>query len=224
MQRRISPRLQPIEAAIMTIIESIIAANRDALAGFESRERSHYEQARLKLLTLEVEADAIDDAIVARFAQPETSESELRALVTYLKIVNELVRIGVSTRKYAKRIEAYCTGSMEKSPFGSVVVPLHKSALRALELVSECFSDLSYCNVEDNYRKVMVEESKNDDLYGIVEQEIMQSIAQEHTRGVEYIKVLGTLRKLERICDRAVNIANLLMLAKTGGKLSSYGG
>ncbi len=222
MQTLTSPRLRPIEADITAMLETIIAANRDALAGFERRERTHYEQARAKLLTLEVEADAIDDAIVAHFAQPETSKAELHALVTYLKIVNELVRIGVSTRKYAKRIETYCTGSAQMSPFGSVVVPLHKSALRALELVTECFAELSYCDVEDNYRKVMVEESKNDDLYGIVEQEIMQYISQEHARGVDYIKVLGTLRKLERICDRAVNIANLLILAKTGGKLSTY--
>ena len=110
------------------------------------------------------------------------------------------------------------------SPFGSVIVPLHKSALKALELIRECFAKLAVCDVEVNYRKVMVEESKNDDLYAIVEQEIMSSIEAESERSEDYVNVLGTLRRLERICDRAVNIANLLIFAKTGGKLSTYSG
>lgn len=222
MQSFSTSRLQIIDEKIRSMLDEIISSNRDALQGYETKEKIHYEQSRARLLTLEVDADAIDDAIVALFGDVETSREELHVLVTYLKVVNELVRIGIGTRKYAKRIEAYCTDSGVVSPFGSVVVPLHKSALRALELVRDCFADLSYCDVEENYRKVMVEESKNDDLYGIVEQEIMHSIEADSERSVDFVNVLGTLRKLERICDRAVNIANLLIFAKTGGKLSTY--
>lgn len=217
-------RLQAIESAMMTMLDTIIASNEDALAGYESQKRVHYEDARAKLLTLEADADAIDDAIVARFADEGMAKEERHILVTYLKVVNELVRIGIGTRKYAKRIEKFCEDDCALSPFGSVIVPLHKSALKALELIRECFAELAFCDVEVNYRKVMVEESKNDDLYAIVEQEIMSSIEAEAERSEDYVNVLGTLRRLERICDRAVTIANLLIFAKTGGKLSTYSG
>ena len=61
-------RLQAIESEIMMMLDAIIASNRDALAGYESQKRVHYEDARAKLITLEADADAIDDAIVACFA------------------------------------------------------------------------------------------------------------------------------------------------------------
>lgn len=216
--------LQQIEARILTMLETIIAANRDTLEGFESRDKHCYEQARLSLLTLESDADHLDEAILNSFSWAEAGTEDRQKLVTYLKIVNELVRMGIGTRKYSKRIETYCFDERVPMPFGAVVISLHKSALRALELIRDCLQSLAFCDVEEVYRKVMVEESKNDDLYGIVEQEIMTSIAREAERSVDYIKVLSTLRRLERICDRAVTIADLMIFTKTGNKLSVYSG
>jgi len=68
----------------------------------------------------------------------------------------------------------------------------------------------------------MVEESKNDDLFSILEKEIMTQIMGEQELSVEYVRVLGTLRKLERACDRSVNIANLLLYAARGGEMHIY--
>lgn len=214
--------LRRIESMMTKMLKTIIISNQQTMTGFEHKDRGLFEQARVQLLTLESDADAIDDAIVATFANGVASLEELHINVTYLKVVNELVRIGIGTRKYSRRIETYCMQDCVLSPFGSLILPLHRSALNALELILSCFNNLHACDVEANYRKVMVEENKNDDLYGIAEQEIMNLITQEGERSVDFVKVLATLRKLERICDRAVNIANLLIFVKTGGKLSTY--
>lgn len=216
--------LQQIEAGILTMLEAIITANRDTLEGFEAREKNRYEQARLGLLMLESDADDLDEAILNSFSWAGAGSEDRQKLVSYLKIVNELVRMGVGTRKYSRRIETYCFDARVPMPFAAVVVSLHKSALRALELIRDCLTTLPLCDVEEVYRSVMVEESKNDDLYGVVEQEIMTSIVKATERSVDYIKVLSTLRRLERICDRAVTIADLLMCTKTGNKLSAYSG
>jgi len=50
----------------------------------------------------------------------------------------------------------------------------------------------------------------------------MTLIIDERELSIEYVKVLGTLRKLERACDRSVNIANLMMYAQQGGEMSNY--
>jgi phosphate transport system protein len=47
----------------------------------------------------------------------------------------------------------------------------------------------------------------------------MTHIIDEKELAIEYVKVLGSLRKLERSCDRTVNIANLMMYAKNGGEI-----
>jgi phosphate transport system protein len=69
----------------------------------------------------------------------------------------------------------------------------------------------------------MVEESKSDDFFSLLEKEIMSLIIDSKELATEYVKVLGTLRKLERSCDRSVNIANLIIYAKKGGSIQQYG-
>ena len=62
----------------------------------------------------------------------------------------------------------------------------------------------------------------NDDLFSVLEKDILNQIIGEKELSIEYVKVLGTLRKLERSCDRSVNIANLMMYANEGGEISVY--
>ena len=50
----------------------------------------------------------------------------------------------------------------------------------------------------------------------------MSLIIDEKELSPEYVRLLGTIRKLERSCDRSVNIANLMMYAKNGGAISLY--
>ena len=104
----------------------------------------------------------------------------------------------------------------------STIIQLHKSTINALEYILECFKQLDDCRIEDFYTKVMVEESKNDDLFSILEKEILTMIIGEQELSIEYVKVLGTLRKLERSCDRSVNIANLMLFASQGGEIRQY--
>ncbi len=122
-------------------------------------------------------------------------------------MTNELVRIGEGSKKYARRMHNHCQSDCDLIPFDNVIIQLHKSALNALQYIYDCFENIETCNIEDNYRKVMVEESKNDDLFAILEKDIMTQIISETDLSVEYVKVLGTLRKLEHVCDSTVNVA-----------------
>ena len=122
-------------------------------------------------------------------------------------MTNELVRIGEGSKKYARRMHNHCQSDCDLIPFDNVIIQLHKSALNALQYIYDCFENIETCNIEDNYRKVMVEESKNDDLFAISEKDIMTQIISETDLSVEYVKVLGTLRKLEHVCDSTVNVA-----------------
>lgn len=222
MLKKYDNKVREIEQMIVGLMNSIVDGNEHALAGYRKGDAAEYEKARAVLKSLEADADTIDNEIIRTFALFGPEAQELRTLVTYLKMNNELVRIGIGTRKYARRIAEHARSECDLAPFDNVIVQLHKSAISAMKYIRECFIDLDGCDVEENYRKVMVEESKNDDLFSILEKDIMTSIISESELSVEYVKVLGTLRKLERIGDRAVNIANLMVYAKKGGHMVAY--
>lgn len=222
MLKKYDEKVYAIEEMIVALMDSIIGSNEMTLEAYLGHDSASYESARAALKTLESDADRIDNEIIKAFALFGPEALELRTLVTYLKMNNELVRIGEGSRKYARRIEEHCQSECNLRPFDNVIVQLHKSAINAMHFIRDCFTTLRDCDVDENYRKVMVEESKNDDLFSILEKDIMTNIISETELSIEYVRVLGTLRKLERMCDRAVNIANLMVFAKRGGQLGVY--
>ena len=222
MLPRYESKLREIQTMVAEIIQKEVTANKMALEAFQEKNLDAFEAASSHLKTIESEGNAVDNEIVKTFALFGPEAQELRALIAYLKMTNELVRIADGSKKYARRIREHLLSACDLTPFEGVIIQLHKSVVNALSCIHDCAMNIHACDVEDAYRKVMVEESKNDDLFSILEKDIMNQIVSESELASEYVQVLGTMRKLERVCDRAVNVANLLMFEQKGGLLKSY--
>jgi phosphate transport system protein len=102
------------------------------------------------------------------------------------------------------------------------IIQLQKTTLNALEYIRAYLENMSTSDAHELFRKVSVEESKNDDLFSVIEKDLLNLISDSHELSADYVKVLGTLRKLERIGDRTVNIAALLLYAQEGGELNFH--
>lgn len=215
-------KIEELRGLISSLLQDIVTANQASLDAFANNNMDEYDNVKDKLKNVESQGDTIDNEIIKTFALFGPEAKELRSLVAYLKMNNELVRIGTGVRKYARRMKDSIQSDTSFEPLKPTIIQLHKSTVRALELILECFTSLDECNIEDYYRKIMVEESKNDDIFSILEKDIMALIIDEKELSPEYVKLLGTVRKLERSCDRSVNIANLMMYAKKGGEISLY--
>lgn len=215
-------KIDQVREQIASLLKNITLASEISLKAFEENDSESFRTVQEMLGNIEVEGDMIDNEIIKTFALFGPEAKELRSLVAYLKMTNELVRIGDSVKKYARRMKDHLSSECDLTPLHSTIVQLHKSTVNALTFILECFTNFDVANIEEYYAKIMVEESKNDDLFSILEKEIMGLIIIERELSIEYVKVLGTLRKLERSCDRSVNIANLMMYAKKGGQLSHY--
>jgi len=215
-------KIKEIQSLIAELMRQVVEANQVTLEAYKNHDNAAYDSVRNILKSIDAEANAIDNEIVKTFALFGPEAQELRMLVAYLKLTNELLRIAEGSKKYARRMREHCEGECNLAPFDDIVIKLHTTSLNAMMYIEECFNKPGECNVEDLYRKIMVEESKNDDLFSILEKEIMTQIMGEQELSVEYVRILGTLRKLERACDRAVNIANLLLYAAKGGEIKVY--
>lgn len=222
MSTRYDNQIEEIRGKITTLLKNITESSQIALDAYKENDEKSFQEVQEKLNNIETQGDIIDNEIIKTFALYGPEAKELRSLVAYLKMTNEIVRIGTGIKKYARRMKDHARSECDLTPLNATIIQLHKSTVNALSFILECFEQIETCNIEDFYRKVMVEESKNDDLFSILEKEIMNSIIDEKELSIEYVKVLGTLRKLERSCDRSVNIANLMMYAKEGGEIRNY--
>jgi len=215
-------KLTQIRGSIANLLKSITHSSQISLDAFEKKDMGLFLEAQEKLSHVEAQGNLIDNEIIKTFALYGPEANELRTLVAYLKMINEIVRIGVGFKKYARRMSEHCQSGCHFDNIAKTIVKLNKSTINSLVYILECFENFDACIVEDFYRKVLVEESINDDLFSIIEKEIMTIIIDAKELSVEYVKVLATLRKLERSCDRSVNIANLLVYAKNGGEFQLY--
>ena len=229
-------KINEIQGMLNKLISEVLQAQYKALSAYETRGDSkpkdsdthtkrksdEFDEVKGILKTIQQEANAIDDEIVKTFALFGPEAQELRLLISYMKMTNEIIRIGEGTKKYAKRMKEHCESDCNLISLDSMVIKLHGSSIAALQFIADCFNNHEECDYENLYRSVMVEESKCDDLLSVLEKEILSRIIIEGELSIEYVKVLSTLRKLERASDHAVNIAKLMLYSKEGGSIQSY--
>ncbi len=222
MLPRYESKINEIQGMLAQLISEVVEAHTQALNAYKEQDIDAFDKVKTTLKSIQKEANAIDNEIVKTFALFGPEAQELRLLIAYLKMTNELVRIGEGAKKYAKRMKEHCQGECNLTSLNDVIIKLHSSSITALKFIAECFNDHDACDYEELYRSVMVEESKCDDLHSILEKDILSRIIIEGELSIEYVKVLGTLRKLERASDHAINIAKLMLYSKEGGEIQSY--
>ena len=222
MLPRYENQINEIQAKLAQLISEVVQAHNIALEAYKTKNPEQFNSVKGILKSIQTEANTIDNDIVKTFALFGPEAQELRLLISYLKMTNELVRIGEGAKKYAKRMKMHCEGECNLESISDVIIKLHSSSIAALQFIADCFNNHAVCDYEDLYRSVMVEESNCDDLHSILEKEILSRIIIEGELSIEYVKILSTLRKLERASDHAINIAKLMLYSKEGGEIQSY--
>ncbi|MDR0579651.1 MAG: PhoU family transcriptional regulator [Campylobacteraceae bacterium] len=213
-------KLDKIRSAISKIGIMIIDAGSMVSEALLEGDKEWLEKARDKLKNIDAYANQTDNEIVASLALFGAEAGDLRELVSYLKITNELVRMADNLRGFAKNITLYINDAGRFVLLKEYVTQLYKASTSAVVTAIGLIG--SKDNVEDLYRKVMVEESKSDDLYALMEKNVLDLNMLSEDFIANYAKILNTVRKLEKMADRAVAVAKLVLFAKSGGELKLY--
>jgi len=222
MLPRYENKLNEIRTQLSALVASIMHANEETLQAFEKNQSDLYESAKLHLRTIQADANKIDNEVIKTLALYGPEAEELRLLVAFLKMTNELDRVGENMKKYNNRIQELCRVDCDISVMVPSIIQLQKTTLNALYYIHDYLESMQTSDAEELFRKVSVEESKNDDLFSIIEKDLLNLISESHELSANYVKVLSTLRKLERTGDRTVNIAALLLYAQQGGELNFH--
>ena len=159
-----------IRKDIITMAEFVLSSFDEALQGIEDEDISHFKTARegnLKHLTYM--ADSVDNNIIVALALYAPEAGELREMIAMLKATNELVRIADASKKFSKGMQEIIEAGVDISDIKQYIMELHTISIKSLKLVIDSFKSFSL----DLYRAIHIEEEKSDEIFGILQKEIL---------------------------------------------------
>lgn len=210
-------QIQSVRDEITTIAKSLLVANRLLLDGIKDCDINNFQQAKLELKQISTNIDKVDNNIVKTLALHTPGTQNLRQLVSYLKITNDLLRAAYSTESFINKFTTVCD-NLDIAIINEYATPMHLATIKALELTMSMFDTEDIDEIHELYDAIVIEENKSDDIYALVEQDLI-SQAQNSEDTLKYHQMLRALRKSAKIASRCVSIANLLVYAKVGGEL-----
>ena len=212
-------KLQSIKEEILNIGVDVIDSLELSLKALKDGNIDDLKNVDITEEKLLIKSNEIDNIIVTTLALYSPEAKDLRQLVSFLKITNELVRTGSNAKDFAKKFKKSFSEDLNTGTILEYAIPLLKSALLALQTSISIIDETNAKHIEEKYHRVIVEESKTDDLYLMIEKNILKLISKNLDLSKEYFDILSALRRLEKIADRSVSIANLLQFAQVGGDI-----
>jgi phosphate transport system protein len=268
-------KLKLIKSEVEKLGLDIVEALEVCLKALNERKIENLKNVEVSEKKFLVKSNEIDNLIITTLALYTPEARDLRRMVAFLKITNEIVRTAANTKDFAKMfrrsyseelntntileytipllksallstktaisiideqehskveekyqrviVEESKTDDLylmiEKNTILEYTIPLLKSALLSTKTAISIIDEQEHSKVEEKYQRVIVEESKTDDLYLMIEKNILKLITQKLDLSKEYFDLLSSLRRLEKIADRSVSIASLLQFAKLGGDI-----
>lgn len=212
-------KLKLIKSEVEKLGLDIVEALEVCLKALNERKIENLKNVEVSEKKFLIKSNEIDNLIITTLALYTPEARDLRRMVAFLKITNEIVRTAANTKDFAKMFRRSYSEELNTNTILEYTIPLLKSALLSTKTAISIIDEQEHSKVEEKYQRVIVEESKTDDLYLMIEKNILKLITQKLDLSKEYFDLLSSLRRLEKIADRSVSIASLLQFAKLGGDI-----
>ena len=212
-------KLKLIKSEVEKLGLDIVEALEVCLKALNERKIENLKNVEVSEKKFLIKSNEIDNLIITTLALYTPEARDLRRMVAFLKITNEMVRTAANTKDFAKMFRRSYSEELNTNTILEYTIPLLKSALLSTKTAISIIDEQEHSKVEEKYQRVIVEESKTDDLYLMIEKNILKLITQKLDLSKEYFDLLSSLRRLEKIADRSVSIASLLQFAKLGGDI-----
>ncbi len=219
MPSNFQENLQEIKDKVINISNGLLQSNIILLSALSDCDPEKFIQSKAQIKNIGSRADEIDNLIIKSLALYTPEASDLRQLVAFLKMTNELTRACTNTRSFIRGFTDVCK-DVDVETINEYAVPMQTSTVDAIRLTISMIDCNDPDEIQEIYNDVLIEENKTDDLYEMVERKL--SIQAEDANNFEkYHRMLRALRKSGKIATRAISMANLLVYAKIGGNFRS---
>ncbi|MGC9350896.1 MAG: PhoU domain-containing protein [Sulfurovum sp.] len=210
-----------VRDAVLEVMKDLSEANKLALQALEYEDFNGLEQAERPIKNIEERTEKIDNDIVLIFAKYTPEAKDLRELVSYLKATSSMNRVRSNISNYIKNMYSLMR---ENDPEMNRVIKdslsINRCTLNAFDFSLEMLKTFDDNDkIQDLATRIEVEYSKTDDIYSMIEKDIIQKTGNYHTITEEYFYLLKYIRKNLKIIDRLESISGRVIFARMGGKL-----
>ena len=215
MITKFEENLEEIKVKIIDIGTGLVRANELLLDAIQDCNEEKFTEAKTYIKNISSKSDHIDNSIIKVLALYTPEARDLRQVIAYLKITNELSRACSNTRSFIRGFTDVCK-DVDVETINEYAVPMQESTVKAVSQSIAMINLDDEDEIRETYNDVLIQENKTDDLYEMVERNL--SLQADGSNSFEkFHKMLRALRKSGKISSRAISIANLLVYAKVGG-------
>ncbi|SFV75104.1 Phosphate transport system regulatory protein PhoU [hydrothermal vent metagenome] len=207
--------LEEIQNKVINVGEGLVKANELLVDAIEQCDTQKFEESKAQIKNISSKTDSIDNDIIKVLALYTPEARDLRTVIAYLKITNELARASSNTRSFIRGFTKVCK-DVDTETINEYALPMQRATLNAIKTSMAMFEVDDEDEIREVYNEVLIEENKTEDLYEMVERNLLTQ-ANQANNFEKYHKMLKALRKGSKIASRAISIANLLVYAKVGG-------
>jgi phosphate transport system protein len=207
--------LDDIKTKIQRIGDDLVRANELILEALKDCNVEKFSEARNHIKNISSKTDEIDNSIIKVLALYTPEARDLRQVVAYFKITNELARACSNTRSFIRGFTDVCK-ELDVKTINEYTLPMQASTVKAIKTTIAMMSIDDADEIQEMYEEVLIEENKTDDLYEMIERNLVAQ-AESSNNFEKFHKMLRALRKSEKIAGRAISVANLLVYIKVGG-------
>ena len=136
--------LEKIKDKVTDIGNGVLEANTLLLSDLEDCEAEKFNTAKNHIKNIGAKTDEIDNDLIKVLALYSPEARDLRKVIAYLKITNELSRASSNTRSFIKGFTDVCT-DVDVNMIKEYAVPMQTSTVKAIKLSI----DMIYCEDKD---------------------------------------------------------------------------
>ncbi len=215
-------KLKNIRKDMVSLGQSALKLNEEILEGLEQGNLDKLKN--IKLVSKQewfARIAEIDSQIINVFALYTPEAKDLRQLVAFLKITNEFDRITNSCQSFMRDFPNVLRKNVDKDFILEFAIPLQKTCVVSVKNAVALLETDDKTVAAELYKAVAIEEDENDDLYKIIERNLLKKMNKNIQLSREYQGAMVALRRLEKIADRALSIAFLMQYAVIGGEINN---
>jgi len=217
MLQTFKANLDDIRKKITNIGENLVKSNELILEALQECDEVKFNEARSYIKNITAKTDEIDNAIIKVLALYTPEARDLRQVVAYFKITNELARACSNTRSFIRGFTDVCK-ELDVTEINEYATLMQTSTVKAIATTVRMINVDDLDELQEMYEEVLIEENKADDLYEMIERKLVEQAEGSNTFE-KYHRMLRALRKSEKIASRAISVANLLVYIKIGGNI-----
>ena len=210
-----------VRDTVIAMVEILAQTNKLALEAIENNSVEGLEKARKELKDMGDITEKIDNEIVLIFAKFTPGAKDLREMVSYLKVTSALNRIDNNINSYLKNMQSVLMDDKrDMNEFVHDSLRINRCTVNAFDFSIEMLKTFDDDDkIKKLASKITVELSKTEDIYSILEKEMVQKMNDASNNAQEYFNLLKYFRKNMKIIDRLESIAQRIIFARMGGKL-----